>query len=181
MTRDLCLAMALLASATVSSAQSMGTLTENGVAMEVKAAVGLLKTDGPSLEFYLLPFQPTAAEIAKLQADDYFWVLDKPSPDAKKWKTCPFGKFRLNWTGVAGQGIGDAKKASVYVLGNGIASEGNATNISKLPAEVDASLVGSVKEGQEVTLTSKGSDTTGSTTLAWDLKLKTRVLALKGS
>jgi hypothetical protein len=107
-------------------------------------------------------------------------VLDKPSPDAKKWKTCPFGKFRLNWSG-AGQGIGDAKKASVYVLGNGIASEGNATNINKLPAEVDASLVGSVKEGQEVTLTSKGSDTTGSTTLAWDLKLKTRVLALKGS
>lgn len=180
MTRDLCLTLALAACATASSAQSMGTLTENGVVMEVKAAVGLLKADGPSLEFFLLPFQPTAAEIAKLQSDDYFWVLDKPSPDAKKWKTCPFGKFRLNWSG-AGQSVGDAKKASVYVLGNGIASEGTGTNITKLPAEVDASLVGTVKEGQEVTLTSKGSDTMGKTTLAWDLKLKSRILALKGS
>jgi hypothetical protein len=180
MTRDLCLTVALAASAAVSSAQSMGTLTENGVVMEVKGAVGVLKADGPTLEFFLLPFQPTAAEIAKLQADDYFWVLDKPSPDTKKWKTCPFGKFRLNWSG-AGQSVGDAKKASVYVLGNGIASEGTGTNISKLPAEVDASLVGSVKEGQDVTLTSKGSDTAGATTLAWDLKLKTKIVALKGS
>jgi hypothetical protein len=176
MTRDLCLTVALLASATVSSAQSAGTLTDKGVAMEVKAAVALFKADGPSLEFFLLPFQPTAAEIAKLQADDYFWVLDKPSPDAKKWKTCPFGRFRLNWSH-AGQSVGDAKKATVYVMGNGIASEGAAMNINKLPGEVEASLVGTVKEGQEVALTSKGSDAT----LAWDLKLKSRVLAMKAN
>lgn len=180
MTRILFSTLALAAFATVATAQSMGTLTENGVVMEVKGAVALLNADGPSLEFFLLPFQPTAAEVAKLQADDYFWVLDKPSPDTKKWKTCPFGKFRLGWSG-AGQSVGDAKKATVYVLGNGIASEGTATNINKLPAEVDASLVGTVKEGQEVTLTSKGSDTLGKTTLAWDLKIKTKVLAMKKS
>jgi hypothetical protein len=176
MDRALCLTLALSAAATVSSAQSMGTLTENGVAMEVKGAVGLLKADGPSLEFFLLPFQPTAAEIAKLQADDYFWVLDKPSPDAKKWKTCPFGKFRLNWSG---QPAGDAKKASVYILGNGLVTEGTGTNINKLPGEVDATLVGTVKEAQDVTLTSKGSDTLGKTTLAWDLKIKSKILAIK--
>src|SRR5262245_25259840 len=179
MTRDLCLTVALLASATVSSAQSTGTLTEKGVAMEVKAAVALFKADGPALEFFLLPFQPTAAEIAKLQADDYFWVLDKPSPDAKKWKTCPFGKFRLSWSG-AGPAVGDASKASIYVLGNGIVTEGTGTNINKLPGEVAAALVGTVKEGQEVALTSKGSDTVGKTTLGWDLKLKTKVLPKKG-
>src|SRR5262249_28258872 len=149
-------------SAAVSSAQSMGTLTENGVAMEVKAAVGLLDADGPSLVFFLLPFQPTTAEIAKLQADDYFWVLDKPSPDPKKWKTCPFGKFKLAWSS-AKQSIGDARKATVSVNGNGIGSEGSGVTVSKLPAEVDASLVGAVKEGQDVMLTSKGSDTLGKT------------------
>jgi hypothetical protein len=178
MKRALCLALVVSASAAVASAQSLGTLTENGVAMDVKGAVALLKADGPALEFFLLPFQPTPAEVAKLQADDYFWVLDKPSPDAKKWKTCPFGKFRLNWSG-AGQAVGDAKKASVYVLGNGIVTEGTGTNVNKLPGEVDASLVGTVKDGQEVALTSKGSDTMGKTTLAWDLKLKTKVLAMK--
>ena len=66
-------------------------------------------------------------------------------------------------------------------MGNGIVSEGKGTNVNKLPAEVDASLVGTVKEGQDVTLTSKGSDTMGSTTLAWDLRLKSRVLAMKGN
>jgi hypothetical protein len=171
------LTLVLASSAALSSAQSMGTLTENGVSMEVKAAVGLLNSDGPSLVFFLLPFQPTAAEAAKLQADDYFWVLDKPSPDPKKWKTCPYGRFKLGWSG-AKQSVGDAKKATVYIQGAGIAAEGSATNINKLPAEVDASLAGSVKVGQDVTLTSKGSDTLGKTTLAWDLKVKARVLAM---
>jgi len=178
MTRVLCLTLALVGFAALSSAQSAGTLTDNGVVMEVKAAVALLKADGPSLEFFLLPFQPTATEIAKLQADDYLWVIGKPSPDAKKWKMCPFGKFRLGWSG-ANESVGDAKKATVYVLANGVVSDGTGTNVNKLPGEVDASLVGTVTEGQDVTLSSKGSETFGKTTLAWDLKIKTKVLAMK--
>jgi hypothetical protein len=172
------LTLVLASSSALASAQSMGTLTENGVSMEVKAAVGLYDSDGPSLVFFLLPFQPTSAEAAKLQADDYFWVLDKPSPDPKKWKTCPFGSFKLGWSG-AKQSVGDAKKATVYIQSNGIVAEGNATNINKLPAEVDAALVGTVEAGQDVTLTSKGSDTLGRTTLAWDLRLKAKVLPMK--
>src|SRR5688572_18803786 len=178
MKRILFLTLLVTCSAAVSSAQSMGTLTENGVVMDVKAAVGVLDTDGARLTLFLLPFQPTAAEIAKLQTDDSLWVLDKPSPDAKKWKTCPFGKFRLDWRH-APQSAGDGKKASVYVLSNGVAAENTSSNISKLPGEIDASLVGAVKAGQDVTVTSKGSDTVGKTTVAWDLKLKSKVHAMK--
>jgi hypothetical protein len=65
------------------------------------------------------------------------------------------------------------------VLSNGVAAENTSSNISKLPGEVDASLVGAVKAGQDVTVTSKGSDTVGKTTMAWDLKLKAKVLAMK--
>lgn len=154
----------------------MGTLSENGVVMEVKGAVGVL--DDGRLTLFLLPFQPTAAEIAKLQSDDSLWVLDKPTPDAKKWKTTPFGKFRLDWRGMP-QAIGDGKKAGVYILSNGIAAENSSSNISKLPGEVDATVVGTVKDGQDVTVTSKGSDRVGQTTVAWDLKLKAKVLAAK--
>ena len=77
------------------------------------------------------------------------------------------------------QAIGDAKKASIYVLSNGVAAENSASNISKLPGEIDATLVGTVKDGQDVTVTSKGTDTVGKTTVAWDLKIKTKVLAAK--
>jgi hypothetical protein len=176
MRRILFLTLALMCYAAVTSAQSMGTLTENGVVMEVKAAVGVL--DNGRLTLFLLPFQPTAAEIAKLQTDDSLWILGKPTPDAKKWKSTPFGRFRLDWRGTP-QAIGDAQKAGVYIMTNGIVAEGTASNINKLPGEVAVALVGVVKDGQEVTVTSKGSDKMTTTTVAWDLKLKAKVLTLK--
>ena len=94
--KQLCLSFLFVVSlATVSGAQTLGTLTENGVAMDVKAAVAVLD-DGPALTFYLFPFQPTPEEIAKLQAGDTFWLLSKATPDAKKWKNgSPYGHFRL--------------------------------------------------------------------------------------
>ncbi len=70
MKRILFVTLLLTCYAAVSSAQSMGTLTENVVVMDVKAAVGVLESDGARLTLFLLPFQPTAAEIAKLQTDD---------------------------------------------------------------------------------------------------------------
>ena len=148
--------------------------------MDVKAAAGVLESDGARLTLFLLPFQPTPAEIAKLQTDDSLWILDKPSPDPKKWKTTPFGKFRLDWRH-APQSAGDGKKASVYVLSNGVAAENTSLNISKLPGEIDAALIGTVKAGQDVTVTSKGSDTVGKTTVAWDLKLRAKIVAVKPS
>lgn len=173
------LTLVLASSAARSSAQSMGTLTENGVSMDVKAAVGLLDSEGPELVVFLLPFQPTPAETAKLQADDYFWVLDKPSPDPKKWKTCPYGRLKLGWNG-AKQSLGDFKKAtSFFISSNGISAEGNANNINKLPSQVNVAIVGAVRDGEEVTLTTKGADTVGKTTLAWDLRLRATVLAMK--
>lgn len=176
MRRILFLTLALTCYATVTSAQSMGTLAENGIVMEVKAAVGVL--DNGRLTLFLLPFQPTTAEIAKLQTDDSLWILDKPTPDAKKWKSTPFGRFRLDWRGNP-QALGNAKQAGFYIATQGIVKEGTASNINKLPGEVDVTLVGAVKDGQEVTVTSKGSDKITTTTVAWDLKLKARVLTLK--
>lgn len=176
MKRILCLTLVLMGYAAVTSAQSMGTLTDSGVVMDVKGAVGVL--DDGRLTVFLLPFQPTAAEIAKLQADDYLWILDKPTPDAKKWKSTPFAKFRLDWRGMP-QAIGDARKAGIYLLSNGVAAENTGNNINKLPGEIEATLVGTVKPGQDVTLTSKGTDTIGKTTVAWNLNVKARVLALK--
>jgi hypothetical protein len=174
--RVLCLLVSVLAcSAAFARAQSMGTLTDNGVSLEVKNVVAVLD-DAPSLVFYLLPFQPTADEVGKLQAGDIlFWMSDKPSPDPKKWKTCPHGSFKLSWS-FAKQSIGDPKKAFVFVASS---AEGNAVTASRGPGEVPVSLTGQVKVGQEVTLTSKGSIAFDKGPVSWDLNVRTRVLASK--
>jgi hypothetical protein len=174
--RALCpLVFVLTCSAALASAQSMGTLTQNGVSMEVKTVVAVLD-EKPSLIFYLLPFQPSPDEVAKLQAADIlFWMSDKPSPDPKKWKDCPHGAFTLDW-GFQKQSVGDAKKAFVFV--NSYAN-GNSLSLSKGPERVEASVTGPVKVGQEVTLTSKGSDAIEKNTISWNLNLKAKVLASK--
>jgi hypothetical protein len=172
------LALVMGGSVAVARGQSMGTLTENGVSMDVKAAVALLDPAGPSLTFYLLPFQPTADEIAKLQAEDSMWLLSKPSPDLKKWPSPPHGKLKLGWS-FEKESVGDAKKATVFLYGYSVGSAGSNININKFGSDVDVTLTGPVKEGQEVTLTSKGSDTLQTTTMAWDLKVKAKILPLQ--
>ena len=172
------LALVLAGSAGIAPAQSMGTVTENGVSMDVKAAVALLDADGPSLIFYLLPFQPTADEIAKLQAEDSMWLLGKPSPDPKKWKSSPHGKLKLGWS-FEKESVGDAKKATFFLYTYAVGAEGSNININRSGSDVDVSVTDPVKAGQEVTLTSKGSDTLQKTTMAWDLKAKAMILPLK--
>jgi hypothetical protein len=172
------LLLVLLAPAAMVRAQSMGTLTENGVSMDVKAAVALFDDSGPSLTLYLLPFQPTADETAKLQAEDSLWLLSKESPDPKKWKNCPHGKFKLGWS-FEKESVGDAKKATVYVYGYSVGEQGSNININKFGTDTDVSVTSPIKIGQDVTVTSKGSDTLSKTVMAWDLKVKAKVLPLK--
>jgi hypothetical protein len=175
--KRLCLSLLLLVSAaTVSRAQSLGTLTENAVSMDVKATVAVLD-DRPSLTFYLLPFQPTPEETAKLQAGDTFWMLDKATPDPKKWKNgSPYGQFQLSW-GLEKDAVGDPKKASVYVYSYNVGVEGSNLNVSKFGSDVPVTITGPIKVGQEVAVTSKGSESFSKSTLGWDLKVKAKVLA----
>ena len=177
--KRLCLSiLCLMAGAGVSGAQTMGTLTENGVSMDVKAAVAVL-ADGPALTVYLLPFQPTPEETAQLQAGETIWLLRKASPDVKKWKNgTPFGHFKLGW-GMHPEAAGDTKKATVFVYSYSVGTEGSNLNANKFGSDVPVTLTGALKEGQEVGVTSKGSESFSKSTLAWDLKLKSKVLASK--
>jgi hypothetical protein len=166
----------LVGLATVSGAQTMGTLTENGVSMDVKAAVAVFG-DGPALTVYLLPFQPTPDETAQLQAGETMWLLRKASPDVKKWKNgTPFGHFRLGWS-MEKESVGDTKKATVYVYSYNVGVEGSNLNANKFGSDVPVTLTGALKEGQEVAVTSQGSEKFSKSTLAWDLKVKSKVLA----
>jgi hypothetical protein len=157
--------LAAAATAAVASAQSPGTLTVKGVPMQVKSAVAVLGDD-PSLTsvtVYLLSSAPSADQIAKLQAGDRMWLMD------------PFGRYTRHWSDRTA--VGDAKKASIVIQTDDLGVKGSV--IFKPSGGFDASLIGPVKEGQEVTLTSKGSGTLSDITLSWDFKVKAKVVSSK--
>jgi hypothetical protein len=145
-------------------APSLGTLTDDKRSIDVAGTVVILDPSGPSIRFYLLPFVPTAKETANLQANERQWLLNKPSPDAARWKTCPYGFFELGWQEGA---VGDPKKAVVTVY-----SSLSKVEFSTYGTTMDITLTGAVKEGETVSLTAKGN----ARNFDLDLKLKGKIL-----
>jgi hypothetical protein len=160
-------------------AQSSGTLTQDGVSMDIKGVVAVYDAEKPSVRFVVLPFAPSPAEIAKLQSGDTMWMFDKPSPDPKKWKDwCPYGWVEVGWPFDKDK-VGDPKKATLYIYGYGIGKQGSNMNVNKFGEKEDLTVTGTVKEGQEVALTAKGSDKLGDSNFSWDVKLKSKLLPVK--
>jgi hypothetical protein len=143
----------------------------------VKGVVAVLK-DKPELTFYLAPFEPTPDEVAKVLTSGMNGLLQRGSPDIKKWPSGPLASFSLSWS--EGKAAGDAKQATVYIHNYGLGPHGMLDmNMNKTGTSIDLSLTGPVKVGQVVTLTSKGSETILDTTLSWNLTVKAKVLAAK--
>ena len=180
MRRTLCLLLFVLGFSALSCfAQSFGTVTENGISMDVKGVVAVYDPKEPSIRFTLLPFVPTADEIAKIQTGDTMWLFDKATPDAKKWKDwCPYGWVEIGWP-FEKTAVGDPKKATLYVYTNGVGKQGSNMNINKFGEKEDLALNGTVKEGQEVSFAAKGSDKLGESIVNWDVKLKSKLLPVK--
>ena len=160
----------------------MNTVTDGGVTMEVKAVIAIFDSSKRTLGFVLLPFRPTADEIAKLQADDTNWLLAKKSPDPKKWpKRSPYGHFQLSWR--ENESIGDAKKSNLYLKTEGINLMAD-RHISMPPANL--TLTGVVTAGQKVSLVNKGfyiseksKYNPQESRLDWNLNVTAEILPLK--
>ena len=178
--RACALAVAVSCFAGSAQAQPMGKVTENQVSMDVKAAVIVLgaAADETTLVFYLLPFEPSAEEVSRLQAGSIDWLDGKRSPDPKKWRLCPWARFEQSWSHK--EEVGNPKKGSLGVLADNISKPGQRTGFDTSAWVLDSSLSGAVKEGNDVTFASKGANAAGgANTLAWDLKVKGKILARK--
>jgi hypothetical protein len=160
----LSLASILAALAAPAAAQTTGTLTHDGVAMPVKAAVAVLNTKGTSVRIYVLPFVPTAAETALLQKESTLFLLQKKSA---------YGSFRLVWFDAAEAGKMD--RASVSLSGNDI-SKPNASLSRMFMSGFKGSLIGELKPGGTIAFTAAGSAPESRDTVAWDVKVQTKVL-----
>jgi hypothetical protein len=156
---------AVLALAVPAAAQTTGTLTHDGVAMPVKAAVAVLNAKGTSVEIYVLPFVPTAAETALLQKDNTFFLMQKKSA---------YGSFRLVWFGASD--VGNVEKMSVSLSGNDFSKSG--AMLSRMfMSGFKATVTGELKPGGTIGFVAAGSDKDAKDSVAWDVKIQTKVLA----
>jgi hypothetical protein len=157
------------------SAQVTGTLTHNGTAMPVKAAVAVWDAKRPALKVHFLPFVPSAQETAALQKNDTFWLLDKPGSDPKKWPASPHGSITLSWT-FDPKSAGNLAKAWADVYAFGIGKPNSNLNSSLTEGELKGTLTGPVKDGSTVTFNSAGEQSFEKDKLTWDVKVTTKVL-----
>jgi hypothetical protein len=172
MMKTLCLAWVCFAMVASVRAQSMGTMTAGGAVMDVKATVLGWDAGKADLHFYLLPFEPTAEEISKLQAEDWYFLKLKPNPDPKKWATCPWGELRVIFNQ---DSIGNLKKA-LWAQVSWLNMDKSDTDVTlEREKGFEGTITGTLKVGQEIVVTTKGSD--ASRKVAWDLVLKGKVLA----
>ena len=159
------LAVTLLAlSGAPASAQTTGTLTHDGVAMPVKAAVAVLDAKGTGLRVYVLPFAPTAAETALLQKESTFFLMQKKSA---------YGSFWLKWFAVAD--AGQMEKVSVSLTGHDVSKP--STSLSRMfMSGFKGTLTGELKPGATIGFTAAGSAPESRDAVAWDVKVTTKVL-----
>jgi hypothetical protein len=157
-------ASALALAGARASAQTTGTLTHDGVAMPVKAAVAVLDAKGSGLRVYVLPFVPSAAETALLQKESTLFLLQKKSA---------YGSFRLKWFDAAAAGQMD--KVSVSLSGNDISKPN--TSLSRMfMSGFKGTLTGELKTGGTIGFSAAGSAPESRDTVAWDVKVSTKVL-----
>ena len=178
--KQFCLSIVFLVGlATVSGAQTMGTLTENSVSMDVKAAVAVLG-DGPALTVYSPPFQPTPEETAQLQGRRDHVAAAQSLARRQEVEERDALRTLQARLGMHPEAAGDTKN------GHRVRPQLQRRDGRQQPQRQQVrlmtfpwTLTGALKEGQEVAVTSKGSETFSKSTLAWDLKLKSKVLAAK--
>lgn len=156
--------VALAALAVPALAQTSGTLTLDGAAMPVKAAVAVLDTDGTGIRIYVLPFEPTAAEAADLQKQNTLFLVKKKSA---------YGSFWLNWFGAADTGKMD--KVSVSLTGHDF-GKSNQTWSRMFMSGFKGTLTGAMKPGATIAFTAAGSAAENRDSVAWDVKVHTKVL-----
>jgi hypothetical protein len=156
-----CVALA----AGVASAQTTGTITQNGVAMPVKSALAVLAKDNVTVSLFLLPFTPTRDEVTMLRQKKTEKLLSRPSGDARWPKHTPYVELELTW-GHNPSKVGALDQAFFPKLhGYGITDE---QFIVDIPGSGKASLEGPVKDGARLTATASGSD--ADKKAAWDFK-----------
>lgn len=176
MMRSALVSLVCLAAAGTASAQATGTVTHNGKTMTVKATVGVWDAKRSTLKLWLLPYTPTAEEIAQIQKGQTMWMLQKKSVDPKTWPgASPHAWVALNWN-YSQEAVGTLAKAWGEVYAFGIGADNSNLNFSHLAGEIKGTLSGGVKPGSTVTFAGGGEESMEKEKLSWKVNVTTKVL-----
>jgi hypothetical protein len=137
--------------------QPAGTFTEKDPgktgSTTVRHAVAVFDGDQSELWVFMFSSEPSARQLSTAKKGR--------NPDADAF-------VQLSWKGEAATSVGDARKAHLWVKAE---VNNHGYNVGVNPGASDLSLAGALKEGQEITLTGKGSGSS----MAWDLNVKAKV------
>ena len=172
------LAACALVLSLVAPAAPLSSVTCNGVEMPVKAGVAVWDAKGTTLQLFLLPFEPTAAETERLGRGDTTW-LDKRAPvDPKKWpRWNPRADLLLGWSWNP-KAAGDAGKLNMCTLFQYDIAKNAVNSFVDCPDQkLNGRLEGRLAAGESITVASRGEGKNGDYALSWDFHVTTKVLS----
>lgn len=149
-------ACALVLSAAAPAAPP-SSVTCNGVEMPVKAGVAVWDAKGTTLQLFLLPFEPTAAEAERLRQGDTRWLDRRALVDPKKWpRWNPHADLLLGWSWNP-KAAGDPDKLSMCTLFQHDVAK-NAVNsfVDCQDKKLNGRLEGRLAAGDSITVASPG-------------------------
>jgi hypothetical protein len=173
--------LAFAAGPSLASAQTTGSITQDGVTMPVKAAMAVLSKNGLTVSFLLLSFVPTSEDVAALRAHKTEILLGRPGPDPKKWpRSTPYVESTISWVHDP-QALGKLE-GSLFTNLHGYNISPKGQFVSAVQGKKStATLTGEIKPGATLTLTAAGVDgpevdERQKNTVSWDFKATATVV-----
>ncbi|MGD8742695.1 MAG: hypothetical protein PVH46_04665 [Granulosicoccaceae bacterium] len=114
-------------------ASDYGYIEKDGVRMPIRDIHALHDKKNGNIKIYLFPSRLGAQEKQALRNKDAFFVLvDKPSPDTRKWQWYPYAMLRLDSKNGKFASIDELK--GYYLLAYGIQKKNATDNINEYGA-----------------------------------------------
>ncbi|MGD8999484.1 MAG: hypothetical protein PVF75_03645 [Granulosicoccaceae bacterium] len=111
-------------------AGGFGHIEKDGVRMPVRDIHVLHDKKKGNIEIYLFPSRLSAQEKQALKSKDaFFVVVDKPSPDTRKWQWYPYAMLRLDSKNGKFASIDELK--GYYLMAYGIQKKNATDNINE--------------------------------------------------
>jgi len=161
-------------------ADEFGSIIDGGVEMKVRGVVAVWDPDRPSLQIYLLPFEPTPEEIELCQRGRESRIERDPiAPD--KWpRWNPMAYYSIAWPSwVDGIKVGSHDKAHIFFYAYGIAELNANVNLNYqmgFVEGIEGTLAGKVEPGEEIHFVGKGEDEMMGRKFSWNLDLTATVV-----
>ena len=150
-----------------------GTITVNGIVMDVKEAFAVWRVDGENrLNIYLFPSFLTGKERERLGSKEplngpFHVALKKETPDPAKWRWYPFAKVQIEFATDEPRTMENI--TSVYLFLPIFGEDRHKKGDASIPCDV-SSLV--VTGDGKLEMTFQGDERLGSNSCSWNVEMK---------